>query len=138
MSAASSPAVAFAMAAMAIALKAKTREATLAARLDFARRALDFLPMLAEAPEALAATRRFLADAERNPQAAGAAFLDFLGTWPDPPAPVARTGEALAEIEAARPPAPPPPPAPEPLVKWGSDKPGPEFDWQRRADTGME
>ncbi|WP_213547857.1 hypothetical protein [Vannielia litorea] len=125
---ASSPAVAFAMAAMAIALKAKTREATLAARLDFARRALDFLPMFAEAPEALDATRRFLTEAERAPAEAGAAFLDFLATWPPapdaPPAPVARTEEALTEIEAERP-------------DEAATSPAPEFDWQRRADTGI-
>lgn len=134
MSPASPPAVAFGMAAMAIALKAKTRGATLAARLDFARRALDFLPMFADAPEALEATRAFLADSERDPVGAGQALLDFLATWPDAP-PAARTERALDEIEAVRPPSPP-----SPRATVQADRPAPkndEFDWQRRADTGL-
>ncbi|GAA5073564.1 hypothetical protein N0B44_15680 [Roseibacterium beibuensis] len=135
------PHVAWGMFALTLALKGKLAGGAphtprlLSGAVDLCRMHSALIPD--DHAAALAAVR-FTADCTDDPVAAGIALQEFLATWrkglvADPQA---RAMEALASIAAD---GPPPGAAPDPAPPdQRPDSAARPFDWQTRADTGLD
>ena len=132
-----SPQVAWGLRAMTIALKARD-----GGRVPFAD-LFDLAQLhtngMGDDHSAACAMIRFMARMAEDPVAAGGGFYQFLREWGDASLveDMDRTEAAMGEIARTRP-APAPPPAP--VQRAPPRPPGDQrrFDWQDRADTGID
>jgi len=128
-----SPIVAFGMFALTVALKAKTGQVSMRDQLGLATRALDWALGDDAARRATCAFLAGVSDQQEAAVAAGQAYLDFLGDWMDALG-IERTEAATVESGAMA-----APPAPEPQIQARAVTTAPaEYDWQKRADAGLE